>query len=278
MAVEDGPDRAVALAACGQSATVENHCVTVEVCYRPGYGITMPGHLRCDIVEGHRYADDAEPSWYSGKGQYDSKSQYDPDVSGSHAIGNPYDSGIQERPSSAFRLPEQRPSDAPGGYPLTDPLIPTGSHAHPADARVPVRGPEYPTIKPPEIPEPPKTPMAEPTSLVPPVIRQPETVMRQPETVYQTRRPISSIIVAIVMIVLMIPVVRLLIDATFTGSPNARAIVPAVLLTLGFALSGIGLFSIAKGGPISREAWLRPPIAYLPAGLVLLLAAGLAVA
>jgi uncharacterized membrane protein SirB2 len=127
--------------------------------------------------------------------------------------------------------------------------------------------------------------MAEPTSLVPPVIRQPETVIRQPETairqpetVYQTRRPVSSIIVAIVMIVLMVPVVRLLVEATFIGSPNARAIVPAVLLTLGFALSGIGLFAIAKGGPISREAWLRPPVAYLPAGLVLLLAAGLAVA
>jgi hypothetical protein len=291
MAVEDGLDRAAALEPCGQSATVENRWVTVEVCYGPSYGIAMPGHLRCDIVEGHRYADDAEPSWYSGKGQYDSKSQYnntsqyDPDVSGSHAIGNPYDSGVHERPSSAFRLPEQRPSDPPGGYALTDPLITTGSHAHPADARVPVRGPEYPTIKPPEAPQPPTTPMAEPTSLVPPVIRQPETVIRQPETairqpetVYQTRRPVSSIIVAIVMIVLMVPVVRLLVEATFTGSPNARAIVPAVLLTLGFALSGIGLFAIAKGGPISREAWLRPPVAYLPAGLVLLLAAGLAVA
>ncbi len=246
----------------------------------------MPGHLRCDIVEGHRYADDAEPSWYSGKGQYDSKgqyeskSQYDADISGSHAKGDPlatpYDSGVHERPSGAFRLPEQRPSDATGGYAVTDPLIPTAGHGRPAetpapayDVRVPIRGPEYPTIKPPE--EQPRTPVAEPTSLVPPVIRQPETV-------YQTRRPISSIIVAIVMIVLMLPVVRLLIEATFTGSPNARAIVPAVLLTLGFALSGIGLFAIAKGGPISREAWLRPPVAYLPAGLILLLAAGLAVA
>jgi hypothetical protein len=248
-------------------------------------------------VEGHRYADDAEPSWYSGKNQYEGKSQYDPDVSGSHAVGDPYDSGIHERPSGAYRLPEQRPSD---GYAVTDPLITTGSHSRdgrsqetPAgyDSRATVRGPEYPTIKPPaaETPPPmaptpqpppmaipplPTDPISAPTSLVPPVLRQPD---RQPETVYHTRRPVSSVLVAIVMVVLMIPVIRLLLDATF-GDPTSRAIVPAVLLALGFTLTGIGLFTIARGGPLSRESWLRPPVAYLPAGLILLLAAGLAVA
>ncbi|NMO52532.1 hypothetical protein HH310_15185 [Actinoplanes sp. TBRC 11911] len=236
-------------------------------------------------MEGHRYADDAEPSWYSGK------SQYDPDVSGAHAAGNPYDSGIHERPSGSFRLPEQRPADPLrsadpiGGYAVTDPLITTGGHARspeppPAYDRSSVRGPEYPTIKPgaerAEMPPPP--PMAEPTSLIPPVGRQSDPLGRQPETVYHTRRPVSSVLVAIVMVVLMIPVVRLLLDATFSGDPTSRAIVPAVLLTLGFTLTGIGLFTIARGGPLSRESWLRPPVAYLPAGLLLLLAAGVAVA
>ena len=114
--------------------------------------------------------------------------------------------------------------------------------------------------------------MAEPTALVPPVTPD------RKDSVYQTRRPVTSIIVAIVMVVLMIPVIRLLFDATFTGDPSARGIVPAVLLTLGFTLTGIGLFAVARGGPIARESWLRPPVAYLPAGLVLLIAAGLAVA
>ena len=76
----------------------------------------------------------------------------------------------------------------------------------------------------------------------------------------------------------MIPVLRLLISETFTGDPTPRGIVPAVLLTLGFTLAGIGLFAVARGGPVDRETWLRPPVAYLPAGLILLLAAGLAVA
>jgi hypothetical protein len=304
-------------AACGRTVIVENRSVTVQVCYRPGYGIAIGGHLRCDIVEGHRYADDAEPSWYADKTQYEGKNQYDADISGSHSLGNPYDSGVQERPSGAFRLPEQRPADAAGGYAVTDPLITTGSHARPPeppaaaydarppeppaaayDARVSVRGPQYPTIRPfgemppdpvapsmpagPPPPPPPISALPQPMSALPPPMAEPTTlvppVTRQPETVYHTRRPVSSVIVAIVMIVLMIPVVRLLVDATFSGDPTSRAVVPAVLLTLGFALTGIGLFTIARGGPLNRESWLRPPVAYLPAGLILLVAAGLAVA
>jgi hypothetical protein len=235
-------------------------------------------------VDGHRYADDSEPSWYTGS-QYARSA--DPDVSGSHALGGAagsgraasgggaYDSGVHERPSGAFRLPEQRPS----AYPLTDPLSSTGSHALPSEGyeqagRVPVRGPEYPTVRPAEAPARPEAPIAEPTSLVPPVTAQP----RPGESIYHTRRTASSFVVAVAMVVLMIPVVRLLLHATFTGTPSARNIVPSVLLTLGFALTGIGLFAVAGNRPLNREAWLRPPVAYLPAGLLLLLAAGLAVA
>jgi hypothetical protein len=254
-------------------------------------------------VDGHRYADDSEPSWYTGS-QYARSA--DADASGSHALGDAtggatgsaYDSGIHERPSGAFRLPEQRPVGA--GYPLTDPLSTTGSHALPAEpaarpgyesSRIPVRGPEYPTIRPTTTAEapasstygaPPKSqplaPIAEPTALVPPVSAGRFEQGRPAESVYRTGRTKSSFVVAIGMVVLMVPVVRLLLQATFTGDPTARTTVPAVLLTLGFALTGIGLFALAGNRPSGREAWLRPPIAYLPAGLLLLLAAGLAVA
>jgi hypothetical protein len=251
-------------------------------------------------VDGHRYADDSEPSWYTGS-QYARSA--DSDVSGSHALGGPagsaagvggsaYDSGIHERPSGAFRLPEQRPGAS--AYPLADPLSTTGSHSLPAESydasRVPVRGPEYPTIRPPEAPGPATAtygapaknespmPIAGPTSLVPPVSSDRFEQARAADSVYRTRRTASSFVVAAGMVVLMIPVVRLLLQATFTGTPSARNIVPAVLLTLGFALTGIGLFAVAGNRPASRDAWLRPPVAYLPAGLLLLLAAGLAVA
>jgi hypothetical protein len=267
MVAEPGPDPAILRLGlwternCGQA---QRHLVDV-LC--ASGGIHVPGRLRCEIVEGHRYADDAEPSWYSGR------NQYDPSTSGSHAVGSSYDSGVHERPSGAFRLPEQRPS-AP--YSAAPDASTTGT-------RIPVRGPEYPTVRPtsepapaPALsgPPPQQQAVAGPTSLVPPVTER----SRQPESVYQSRRPVSAVIVGIVMVVLAVPVVRLLIDSTFTGDPTARGIVPAVLLALGFALTGIGLFSVARGGPTGRDAWLRPPVAYLPAGLLLLVAAGLAVA
>jgi hypothetical protein len=247
---------------------VDIRLVTDPVCYRCSGGIVVRGHLRCDIVEGHRYADD-ESSWHPGQGQYARST-------------DPYDSGIHERPSGAFRLPEQRPANP---YALTDPLNTTGSHARPPETeppggydydsamRGPVRGTEYPTIRPPSDPAVAPGPMVQPPGPVPPM-----PGARPGDSVYQTRRPVTSFLVAIVMVVLMVPVVRLLLVETFSGDPTARGIVPAVLLTLGFTLTGIGLFAVARGGPLSRESWLRPPVAYLPAGLILLLAAGLAVA
>src|SRR4051794_39912345 len=155
----------------------------------PAVASAFGGHLRCEIVEGHRYADD-EPSWYAGQGQY------------AHAA-DPETSGIHERPSGAFRLPEQRPAAAPvtNPYALTDPLATSGSHAFPSEGRIPVRGPEYPTIRPttaepmappapvpaPPVPEPAALPLSGPTSLVPPVAARPESV-------YQSRRPVSSVL------------------------------------------------------------------------------------
>jgi hypothetical protein len=237
-------------------------------------------------VEGHRYADDSEPGWYSGA-QYARSS--DPDISGAHAAApRPYDSGVQERPSGAFRLPEQRPYSAPADpYGPPDPVSATGSHTRPAEAatpsaydsgRIPVRGPEFPLVRPaPTAPRPDEAvrqkepePIGEPTSLVPPV-----TLARPKEKVYRTGRPVSSLIVGAVMALLLVPVVRLLLDATFSRTPAPQAVVPAVLLTLGLTLSGVGLFAVT-GGPVTRESWLRLPAAYLPVGLLLLLAAGLA--
>ena len=231
-------------------------------------------------MDGHRrYAEEPEQSggWYTGS-------------------TNPYDSGVYERPSGAFRLPDQRPvaEEYPG-----DPVTSTGSHARPVAeppaARTSVRGPEYPAVRPSgatslaDAPRGhsggsaapasglPAQAMAynEPTSLVPPV-PAPE---RGRESVYSTRRPVSAVLVAIATVLLMVPVVRLLLDASFTGDPSARLIVPAVLLTLGLPLTGAGLYALAGGGrPHNRDTWLRPPVAYLPTGLFLVLAAALAVA
>jgi len=237
-------------------------------------------------VEGRRYADEPEPNWYSGQSTNDSR--------------NPYDSGVHERPSGAFRLPDQRSAD---GYGPPDPLTSTGSHAlppqHPTADRIGIRGPEYPAVRPTgatsladapvpvrdvsttyggpaaAIPSNGPPAAAEPTTMVPPVPR----FAPGSERIYRTRRPASAVLVAIIAALLMVPVIMLLVQVTFLDDPAVRGIVPAVLLALGLPLAGTGLYSLATaGGSAGREAWLRPPIAYLPVGLLLLLAAGLAVA
>ena len=257
-------------------------------------------------MDGHRrYADESEPSWYAGPGQYPESAQ------------NPYDSGVHERPSGAFRLPEQRESEyaqrendypTPSPYVTPDPVTSTGGHSL-DQPRIPVRGPEYPTVRPsggtsladappagtytaassmaaaPSSAVPAPAPVSagpaaaynEPTGMVQPVGRFPADP-RPSDAVYRTRRPVSAVLVAIVTLALMIPVIMLLVQATFDDDPLAAGVVPAVLLTLGLPLTGMGLYALAGGGPVGRDAWLRPPVAYLPVGLVLLLATGLAVA
>jgi hypothetical protein len=97
--------------------------------------------------------------------------------------------------------------------------------------------------------------------------------------VYRTRRPVLALVFAVVTGVLMIPVLRLLVAGAFASRPTAGGIVPAVLLTLGLPLTGVGLYAVAGAGrTVDREAWLRPPVGYLTVGLVLLVAAALATA
>lgn len=230
-------------------------------------------HLPCENVEGRRrYAEDPEPNWYPGSRT--------PDGTDS------------ERPSSAFRLPEQRPADPYADQPGSHALPPTDS----GQIRLPVRGPEYPTIRPsgsspptdqppaaPHVPGGPAAPTTygttpaydQPTSMVPLAGERPGAA----DSLYKSRRPVSAVVFAVVTAVLLIPAVLLLVRVTFIAEVTARGVVPAVLLTLGLPLTGLGLYSLAGSGRAgARDAWLRPPLAYLPIGLTLLLAAGLAVA
>ena len=117
----------------------------------------------------------------------------------------------------------------------------------------------------------------EPTSVVPPVSRF-QSESRQKDSVYRTKRPVAAVLIGVVTVVLMIPAVLLLVEVSFAADRVPGGVVPAVLLTLGLPLTGAGLYSLAAGGPTGPEAWLRAPFVYLPVGLVVLLAAGLAVA
>ena len=203
----------------------------------------------------HRYADESGPSWYAGSRYTDPPGYPSPESSGAHALSE------ERYATGGIRLPEQRPADP-------EPRGPYES------GRIPIRGPEYPTIPPPG----PQPEREQPAPVVPPTPVIPVPAARPVESVYRTRRPVSSVLAAIAVLVLFLPVLRLLLTVTFAADPTARGIVPAVLLTLGLALTGFGLFAASGSAPADRAAWLRPPLVYLPAGLLVLLAAGLAVA
>ncbi|MFG1602423.1 hypothetical protein [Actinoplanes sp. NPDC049265] len=197
-----------------------------------------------------RYPDEPQPSWYTGQSSTPS--------------GNPYDSGVHDRPSGAFRI---------DGPPMEE-------------TRIPVRGPEYPAVRPPgatslaDAPSPgayappPQQQMA-PYKEATPVSRYQSRTNRM----FRTRPPLSALAVLAVTGVLMIPAIMLLINATFGAGPMAAgAVVPAVLLALGLPLTGGGLYAVAGSAPANRHEWLRPPHVYLPIGLLVLLAAGLGAA
>jgi hypothetical protein len=99
--------------------------------------------------------------------------------------------------------------------------------------------------------------------------------------VYRSRRPGTAALIGVPAVLLALPALFLLQDATFDGPVSASGVVAAVCLLLALPLLAIGLYSVATGavraaGPNSAQAWLRPPVAYLSVALILFLAAGLA--
>lgn len=186
--------------------------------------------------------------------------------------------------------PTEYPAVRPGGAaPSADPEPPTASWGTPR-----TMSPVEPTSAGPTggVPAPGGA-YHELTSFVPPVGKRaapdaagpdrsaPErggAARRAAGPVYRSRRFLQAVGFAAVVALLMVPAVRLLVQAAFLDVPAARGIVPAVLLVIGLPLTGFGLFSLAGSGPAAdRGTWLRLPVGYLPVGLVLLVGAALAV-
>jgi len=228
-------------------------------------------------VDGPRgFQDESNGQWYGfGERQPEQGTRYDED---------------------RYRTPEPRYSDDPSGDvgryrdPLTDPALSsrprpaeTGerfadprSRAEPADRssarRPPAGAPSSPAaLGGPSGPPAPGAVPALPTMAT-------EAVGG---AIYRTRRVGLAALLTVLTIVAELLLVRILLTGEFAHTVQPGAVLAGIFAMCGTPLSTMGLYGLmtgaaTAGGPTPGRAWLRTPLAYLPVGLVLLVAAALA--
>jgi hypothetical protein len=101
-------------------------------------------------------------------------------------------------------------------------------------------------------------------------------------TVYRSRRPALIILLVIVSIVVEMLLLFVLGHGLLVGKFAAGEVLAAIFAMAGTPLTAIGLYAVVTGAPAATgahpaQSWFRAPTAYLPVGLVLLVAAALAV-
>jgi hypothetical protein len=113
-------------------------------------------------------------------------------------------------------------------------------------------------------------------------LRRPPGVSAPRPTVYRARRAGIMGALAAVAVVAELFLVRVLLAGEFGHVVAPGAVLGGLFAMTGIPLVAMGLYGLMTGaaaaGPTPAPAWLRTPLAYLPIGLVLLVAAGLAAA
>jgi hypothetical protein len=113
-------------------------------------------------------------------------------------------------------------------------------------------------------------------------LRRPEVPTPTPSpTVYKSRRAGALAVVLAAAVVVELLLVRVLVAGEFGTVVAPGAVLGSIFAMTGVPFVAIGLHALITGpaataGPEAVRGWLRTPLAYLPVGLVLLIAAGLA--
>jgi hypothetical protein len=187
-----------------------------------------------------------------------------------HGGGDPLRSG----PLGGYPVVEPgRPAEAALAAPAPVTVGDRPSHGMPTALTVGERpGPQ--SIEPAAVPH----PLEMPTGPMPSVVPRLEAPLPG-DGVYRTRRPALAVLLAVLVLILEIPALRVLAYG-LTGSPvSASHVVVGTFLVVGLPIFGAGLYGLRTGGLALADGsrgWLRPPTAYLTVGLVLFVAAAIA--
>jgi hypothetical protein len=225
-------------------------------------------------VEGHRYSDPGYPdqgysdAGYSDPG-YSDGAGWQPDRGNYSDRG--YSGESRYAPAGDYAVGEQRRAEPEPTRPISD--AGRGATLGPRSG-LPI--PEDPARRSAVAP-------GSPGPTGPPSMAGPTTPASGPtgET-YRSKRPAAAAVFGVMAVVLEIPALLLLREATFGEGPiSPSGVISALCVVAGLPLLAVGLYAVATGavraaGPNSAQAWLRPPVAYLSVSLVLFIAAGLA--
>jgi hypothetical protein len=219
-----------------------------------------------------RYSDDSVPRWNPGDRTYGEQQQ---------------DYGRGAAPGR-YEAPRYDPSYADGTYgvpPQRSARGDTGGSRTGAPLFSVDEAARYQQQVPPSVPPPTEDPRITTGSI--PVARRATShaaPMVEPvprSNVYRSRKPAAALIIAIAAGVIGVLMVRALAISAFGDPFRIAGVIASSLALAALPLVGLGLYGLVTGAAHGIEehglrVWGKPPLAYLPVGLVLLIAAAIA--